>query len=162
MLNLFSPRKRLFDTSTTQEGLRAIIFAVMDYWFALPIEAVLKIVPYPSINNLIKDGISIIDWENQTVTVVDLRYKLGHLEQKGEIEKTCGLQRFLVMIMTQAGEICGLLVEQSPNLIDIPYHAIRPVPPSYRQVTQLNFVRQMAVLPGTESEKPLKVFLIGV
>ncbi|AFZ37543.1 CheW domain protein [Stanieria cyanosphaera PCC 7437] len=162
MLNLFSPRQRLFNkTDSAQASLRAIIFSIKDYWFALPIEAVIKILPCPPINSPSKEGISIVDLEDRTITVVDLLYKLNHLEEGNEIEKICGLQRFLILTMTQTEEIFGLLVEHSPTLIDIPLNSIRTVPLSYRHVIELNFVKQMAILTDTQEHKLLKVFLLG-
>lgn len=163
MLNNTRPLQRLSDNTTiNQEGVRVIVFAIREYMFALPIEAVLKIVPCPPLNSPIKNGIGMVDWEAQTVTIIDLYQKFVNSALKESESESLFDPRFLILTKTDREELCGFVIEKSPTLIDIPLNDIRSVPLSYRQVAELSFVSHMAILSNIESEKPFKVFLLGM
>ena len=163
MINTTRPLQRLSDNTTiNQEGVRVIVFAIREYMFALPIEAVLKIIPCPPLNSPIKNGIGMVDWEAQTVTVIDLSQNLvSSAVQESGSDSLCD-PCFLILTQTDQDELCGFVIEKSPTLIDIPLNDIRSVPLSYRQVAELSFVSHMAILSNMESENSFKVFLLGM
>ncbi len=160
MLNITSPLNRLSNSDTiAQETLRAIIFPIHNYLFALPIKAVLKIISCPPIDSPIENCIGFVEWEGQTITILDLHQKLT----LARLESTVASEhRFLILTKTKNGELCGFLTEQSPTLIDIPLNDIHSVPLSYREVAELGFVSHMAILSNTETTKTFKVFLLGI
>lgn len=162
MLKMNPPsQQRLSDIATiNQPGLRAIVFEIDNYRFALPIDAVLKIVPCPPLSSPIQDGIGIADWEAQTITVIDLYQKFFQPTAQNS-QKSPYNNRFLILTMTQDREICGFAIDRSPTLMDIPLNDIRSVPLSYRQVAELGFVSHMAILSNERTEQPLKIFLLG-
>ncbi len=159
MFNITSPLNRLSNSGTiAQETVRAIIFPIHNYLFALPIQAVLKIISCPPIDSPIENCIGLVEWEGQTITIVDLHQKLTL-----GLESTLASEhRFLILTKTKNGELCGFLTEQSPTLIDIPLNDIHSVPLSYREVAELGFVSHMAILSNTETTKTFKVFLLGM
>lgn len=156
--------KRLSDATTEQGTVRVIIFAIDDYLFALPVEAVLKVIVCPPIRGVVDSGIGMVDLGSQTITVVDLRQNLPSSwdgqDRKSSLSNFQS-SRFLILLQTQTGE-CGIPIEQPPALTDIPLATIRPVPLSYRQVSGLSFATHMAILPEAQAKEPLKIFLLGM
>ena len=165
MVTTLLPFKRLSGkTVREKDSFRVMVFSVMDYFFAFPIGAILRIIPCPSFTTE-DNGIGMIDLGSQTVTIVDLRYKFIKQATEKTIEKietTNSSPNFLIMFQTQIGELCGIPVKKAPVLTDIALSNIRPVPLSYRQISELSFVNHMAVIPQEEEEKKsLKIFCLG-
>lgn len=164
MLNPPLPLKRLSAQIGNQDALRVIVFEVMDYIFALPIEAVLKIVVCPSLKSPIENGIGIVDLESETIAVVDLRYKFASSSFKEPVTAISASwpRRFLIVTQTRTSEPCGFLVDKSPSLNDVLLSTIRPLPSSYRQVAELGFANRIGELPasGKQSESAT-VFILG-
>lgn len=164
MVTTLLPFERLSGkTVQEKDSLRVMVFSIMDYFFAFPIGAVLRIIPCPPF--VMEDnGIGMIDLGSQTVTVVDLRYKLikqAKQRDAATIETTDKNPNFLIMFQTQIGELCGIPVEKTPVLTDIALNDIRPVPLSYRQISELNCINHMAIISQEEQEESLKIFCLG-
>ncbi|MDJ0716677.1 MAG: chemotaxis protein CheW [Prochloraceae cyanobacterium] len=164
MLHTPFPLKRLSNTAIAPDSLRLIVFRILDYFFALPIEAVSNIVNCPPIDTTIQSGIGIVDVGGETITIVDLRHKFADSLQAQPSLETSNLSqlRFLILMQTRTGEPFGIPVAKPPVLTDIPSNTIRPVPLSYRQVAGLSFVSHMAIVPEAQREQPLKIFLLGM
>lgn len=174
MLNTNSYLPPIPSNSNQQNTTKAIVFRVLDYYFALPLEAIIKIIPCPAITSPIKEGLGLVEWDRQTITVVDLADKL-QLERRSEDRS---VQHCLILTQTTSAELCGFLTQESPMLMDIPWDSIRSVPLSYRQVAELSVIKQMAILSSSniyserklsaiehstddESTETLKIFLLG-
>lgn len=153
--------KPLSGTNNSKDSVRVIVFPVLDYLFALSVCAINKIIPGPPVNLNFKDGTGTIDLAEQTITIVDLSYKLIG-QEISQVEASQSQNCFFILIQTITGEPCGVFIQQPPLLIEIPLKNIRPVPLSYGQIGKLNFVSHMAILPQEEAKKPLKIFLVGM
>ncbi|MDZ8082692.1 MAG: chemotaxis protein CheW [Nostoc sp. DcaGUA01] len=166
MLNTPFPFKRLSGTVSDRDSLRVVVFAIADYLFALPVGAVLKVIPCPPISSTVESGIGMVDLGTQTIAIVDLRQKFIPQVQAQQghqvLSSVDASGRFLLLTQTRTGEICGFPVDKPPALIDIPLEAVRLVPWSYRQVAELNCISHMAVLSVAPNEEPLKVLLLGM
>ena len=144
----------------TQDAAKAIAFKVLDKWFALPIEAVLRIIPCPVLDAPIADCLGLVEWDRQTITVIDLAQKLQP-DSSESIETEITNHSFLILTQTQSAELCGFLTQNSPVLLDIPFASIRTIPTSYRQVAELNVISKMSVITTDESTEALKILLLG-
>lgn len=174
MLKTIPLLKRLSSTSTNSDTLRIVVFTLAeeplssgsDYLFAFPVEAVLKAITCPPINWVADSGIGMTDFGSQNITVVDLRqqFLLSNPENEDarNSDPVADSRRFLILLKTQTGELCGIPVADPPTLTDISLSTIRPVPLSYRQVAGLSWASHMAILSETPEKKPLKVFLLGM
>ncbi|MDZ8240494.1 MAG: chemotaxis protein CheW [Nostoc sp. ChiQUE01a] len=166
MLNTPFPFKRLSGAVSDRDSLRVVVFAIADYLFALPVGAVLKVIPCPPISSTVESGIGMVDLGTQTIAIVDLRQKfISQVQaQQGDqvLSSVDASGRFLLLTQTRTGEICGIPVDKPPALIDIPLEVVRLVPWSYRQVAELNCISHMAVLSVAPNEEPLKVLLLGM
>ena len=141
---------------TEETALRAIIFAVADYWFALPVGAVQKISLCPPIKNSLEAGLGTIDLGDETATVVDLEAKFAPHQDHNFT------RRYLLLTQTHSGEKCGLIATSPPSMVEIPLSTIRPLPPYYRESGNLGFISHLAVLPQEKEEETLDVFLLGM
>lgn len=164
MATTFQSFQRLSATNVeTNKSLRVIAFAVMDYWFALPLGAVLKVIPCPAFTAA-NSGIGIIHLDSQTITVVDLRYKfIKNSNQTIKFTKDSphNMMNFLIMFQTQNGELCGIPVAKTPILTDIALSNIRPLPCFYQQISELSFIKYVAVIPQEQKTEPLQIFLLS-
>ncbi|VEP13883.1 putative CheW protein [Hyella patelloides LEGE 07179] len=160
MLNTISIPQLSSSKNVTQNTSKAVAFKVLNYWFALPIEAVLRIIICPPLDAPLKDCLGLVEWDRQTITVIDLAQKLQDGESEFETAETSS-HRFLILTQTQSAELCGFLSNSSPILLDIPLENIRSISASYRQVADLSVISKMAILPQQESEKVLKILLLG-
>jgi chemotaxis signal transduction protein len=156
--------KRLSSIEDDSDAIRTIVFSLADieatsmsqYLFALPVEAVEKAIIYPTDRAVLKDGIGMINLGSQTLTIVDLRQKFATIDPQQDSSK------FLILFHTQSGELCGLPIKDAPALLDIDPAMIRSIPLAYREVNQLNFVSQMAIVPQENGLEPLQILLLGL
>ena len=160
MFNTVSIPQSSTNNKATRDATKAIAFKVLDKWFALPIEAVLKIIPCPSLDAPIKDCLGLAEWDRQTITVIDLAQKLDPKTSKNTETKITDTS-FLILTQTQSAELCGFLTQNSPVLLDIPFDSIRAIPTSYRQVAELDVIDKMSVITTNESTEALKILLLG-
>jgi chemotaxis signal transduction protein len=161
MLNSPFPLQKLSGKNDRQDNIRAIVFSLSqeqsedDRLFALPVEAVAKIIPCPPLKTKIKQGIGAIELDSQIITIVDLGHKVNS-------ELSLESSQFLILFQIDNGELCGLPVPKSPTIIDIPLNIIRSVPLSFRQVNELNFATHMATFPRQDNAESYKIYLIGM
>ncbi len=164
--------KRLSSIDEDSDTIRTIVFSLADieqtsmsqYLFALPVEAVEKAIIYPAVRGaslkenraVLKDGIGIINIGSQTLTIVDLRQKFATIDPQQDSSK------FLILFHTQSGELCGMPIKDAPALLDISPATIRSIPLAYREVNQLNFVSQMAIVPQENGLESLQILLLGL
>jgi chemotaxis signal transduction protein len=155
--------QRLFNKQNTENSIRAIVFNLPqaeivsgeNYLFAFPLEAVTKIVVCPPLTSKMKQGIGSIELDSEMLTIVDLSYQFG-------LEPSIESYKFLILFQLNNGESCGIPLSKSPLAIDIPLNTIRPVPPSFRQVNNLDFAPHMAIVPNPEDTENQTIYLIGM
>jgi chemotaxis signal transduction protein len=162
MLNSPLPLQKLSSNNDRKDNIRAIVFSLSqqsqsddDRLFALPVEAVTKIIPCPPLKTKIKQGIGAIELDSQMLTIVDLGHKFN---PESSIESS----EFLILFQIDNGELCGIPVPKSPMIIDIPLNIIHVLPLSFRQVNDLNFATHMAIFPRQENAENCKIYLIGM
>jgi chemotaxis signal transduction protein len=144
--------------------IRTVVFSLADieqtsmakYLFALPVAAIEKAIAYPTERAMLKDGIGMMNLGAQTLTIVDLRQKFTNIEPDRDSSK------FLILFHTQSGEFCGLPIKDAPVLMEIDPDTIRSLPLAYREVNQLSFVSQMAIVPQANDLEPLQILLLGL
>jgi chemotaxis signal transduction protein len=164
--------QRLSGNNDDRETIRTIVFSLADieattmseYRFALPVEAVIRSIPYPTNKPVLKEGIGMINIGEQTITIVDLRHKFTSIAEGRSLtnDRKTDASKFLILFNTHAGELCGLPVKDAPSLLDLPFTTIRPLPIAYRQVNQLSFASHIAIVPQGEDLEPSQILLLGM
>ena len=164
MINQTFELERLSHTTIKPDALRVLVFSLaktateqVEYFFALPVESVLKVIPCPPINWAVGGELGMADIGSDNVTTLDLhRHFFPHTS------KVINDSPFLVLLNTITSETCGIPVTGLPVLSDIPLSTIRPVSLSYRQVATIDFASHMAILSDPENNKSIKIFLLGM
>lgn len=118
-----------------------IVFKVADFLLALPIDEVLKVVKYASVANKNLSAMGVIQVGKHAIKLLDLH--LPPLSSNDSPHRP-----FLVIARGGSGELCGIAVDEPPNLVELPLELMRSLPPSDRYGKRaLEWVSHVAVLP---------------
>jgi chemotaxis signal transduction protein len=146
------------------DSLRVMLFSIAkqpqsipENLFALPLEAIVKIIRCPALGTF-KRGVSIVEIDQQTVTVIDLCYRLAP-----ERPAQAADRQFLMLLQTHSGDLCGIPVATFPELMDLPVTEVRPIPAVYRQVNDIRFASHMAsIRTNAQADTSERVLLMGM
>lgn len=157
-------RHRLSSSNSSNDYLPVMVFpifqpqeSVSDYLFALPVEAVIKVMECPANLAGFNQGISMISIANQMITVVDLCYRL--MPERTVIPAD---RRFLMLVQTHSAEPFAIPVANFPVLLHLPVTAAQSIPAAYRQVNSIGFASHMATIDQESGKPPAQVFLMGM
>jgi chemotaxis signal transduction protein len=144
------------DSAETQQY---ITFKLEDYLFALPSEAILKIVatPPPSQGGMVSMGL--VQLEQYSIQIIDLirllnlkeqdiaraikkTNKAVSLERVAEVTETTALKNppFLIVLQDSDQELWGIAVDEPPDLMDVPHYALKSVPAEKRLTRALRWI----------------------
>ncbi|MEM8602364.1 MAG: chemotaxis protein CheW [Cyanobacteria bacterium P01_H01_bin.121] len=166
--------KSLTNSALADDSLRIIVFGIADYIFGIPIGAVLRVMPCPATLSMTEQGVGMVDLGSHNVTVIDLSQQFLRSAWRDRSllpseTPTAATPRLLLLTQTRTGELCGILVDRPPSMLDLPIKLIRPISASYQEVIRLKAITHMAVLPedagsdddGTSGAEQ-RLFLIGI
>jgi hypothetical protein len=120
-----------------------IVFRIGSYPLALPVDRILKIVTCPDhLGQLLRD-VWLAQMGQRMVLIMNLHQSFL---PKNEADLNDNFGRFLLMVRGKDGEICGIPLDEPPNLEDIPASIVQDVPPSYYQVGLPEWIAQIAIL----------------
>ncbi len=180
------PSNPLHAATQAADHLKAIVFPVGLYTLAFPISLVIKVIPCPPISHRSSNGLGIVNFGDQTITIVDLHFKLASSSHPPTnasdqlVQSTQSVtsrfdpqpnlmtslhdqplkQAFLILTQTRQGELCGIPVASPPAWIEIPKQAIRELPPSYRNTHPLGIASHVTILP--RSNESIEIFILGL
>lgn len=142
------------DTSST---LKLVVFEIGKLTLALPVKQVQKVIKQNAIHGSGLSHVNLTHWGEQEVAVIDLQqklFKISHSEQSGD-------NGYFVITKKVIGEPLGIMVAQTPILLDVPLSQIRVLPKSYRQADTLEIASHVAVIPQ-EDNTSLTVFILDL
>ncbi|NET33320.1 MAG: chemotaxis protein CheW [Cyanothece sp. SIO1E1] len=128
-----------------------IVFRILDYFLALPLEDVLKVVKCSPQDSQEMSKMGILVLESHTMRVFDLQQQLNSKHPPEE-------QLFLLITRSAQGDPCGILLAEPPNLAEIPPEMMRSLPHS--QSGFLDLFSHAAVISQEKGKKT--VFLLDV
>ncbi len=137
--------------------LKTIIFPIGKLTLALPVEQVKKVIRK---NTVYSSGLTHVHLSHigeQEVTVVDLHQKLFKVSQT---ESENG-KKYLIITKSLINEPFGIVVTETPILIDIPIAQIRTIPNNYRNADTLGIASHVAVIPQGE-QSPQTIFILDL
>jgi len=114
---------------------------------ALPLDEVLKVVNHPSGDNEGLKAMGLTQIGRHTIKVLDLHQHLNSNKPSQSTKK----QSFLVITRNSQGKLCGISVDEPPNLVELPREIIQSIPQSDRQSTPLEMVSHTAVVSQQEA-----------
>ncbi|ESA32712.1 chemotaxis signal transduction protein [Leptolyngbya sp. Heron Island J] len=135
------------DTPTAETG-KFIIFDVADYWFLLPVTAILRIVNCPPATQGGTVGIGLVQLGSHTIRLVNLYQEVGHVSAPDYAP-------FLVVVRNPQKELWGIALEQPPDLIELPLTIFKPVALETPFDHKTNWISHMAIVSEKESDRTL-------
>lgn len=150
----FSSVQSLKSIGQANRSLKLVIFSVGQLNVALAIDSVKKVINYTPVfsSGLTHLGMAHVD--DGEITVIDLHKRLYRVSQPLE----SGVRGYLIVAKNSSGEVFGILVSQTPTLLDVPMSQIRALPPSYRQSDTLEIASHVTIIP--QAEEKMTVFVL--
>lgn len=133
-----------------------IVFQIGSYLLALPINEVLKVIDCSSMANKELRTMGVVRLGHHTIRILDLHQQLS----SSDLPPLPNDQPFLVVTRDSQGELCGIPVEEPPNLVELPLEVMRSLPKSERQSGVLNLVSHAAVV--SQNEATTTIFLVDL
>ncbi|MFB2773370.1 chemotaxis protein CheW [Pelatocladus sp. BLCC-F211] len=133
-----------------------ITFTVADYCLALPIKAVLKVVTCPVGDNHKLSKMGLIQIGRHIIRVLDLHQYLG-IESVHQLPQS---QSFLLITPISQAELCGILIYEPPDLIELSLEMMQPLSQSYYQSGLLKIVSHAVVVAQEKATKT--IFLLDL
>lgn len=134
-----------------------IVFKITDYLLALPISDVLKVVNCPSGASRGLRTMGVVQLGQHMIKVLDLHEQ----SSTGGLPESLRNQSFLLITRDRQGELCGILVDEPPNLLELPLEMMRSLPASTRHSHPLfEMVSHAAVV--SQDEVTTTIFLLDL
>lgn len=129
------------DRTSESEVCRAVVFTIAHHHLALPLTAVLKVVPRSIAQSDAAQNQSIVYLENQPLTLLNLHACLAAIPSSDsaiDLRSTTlsspEKSGQLLLIVGLAGDPqWAIAVDQPPTLMELPLSTVRLLPPTYRQ-----------------------------
>lgn len=135
---------------------KLIVFKIADYFLALPISNVLKVMNYPPGNNEDLKAVGIVHIGRRAIALWDLHQILAGSDRLGSDAS----RPFLLIAQVFQKELCAIPVEEPPNLVELPRNSLQVLPQSFHQDKMRYLVSHVAVVP--EGEKTFTIFLLDL
>ena len=134
-----------------------IVFKVKDYFLALPIGDVLKVVNCPPISSSALRPMGVVQLGRHTIRVLNLHER----SSVGGLPELPNNQSFLVITRDHEAELWGIVVNAPPNLLELPLEMMQSLPKSNGNgKLLLDIVSHAAVV--SQDEGTMTVFLLDV
>jgi chemotaxis signal transduction protein len=135
---------------------KLIIFAIANYYLALPIDQVLRVINYPTDANKSLEQIGLIQYGRHTIRIINLF-------QQFELDTgTHSAQPFpfLMIIRGLNQELCGIPVFTPPDVIEISVEALQPIEWTHSTSPLLESVSHTAVVK--QEDETLSILLLDL
>jgi purine-binding chemotaxis protein CheW len=134
-----------------------IVFKIADYLMALPINEVLKVVNCSSITSRELRTMGVVQLGRHMIRILDWHEELSSSNLPQSLDK----YPFLVITQGREGELCGISVDEPPNLLELPLEMLRSLPNSERHSNPaLTVASHVAVL--SQEKVTTTIFLLDV
>ena len=137
--------------------LKIVVFTIGKLTLALPVAQVKKVITKTTVYGSGITHVNLTHIGNQEVTVIDLHQKLFKVSQS-ELGKG---KEYLIITKSSIDEPLGIVVTETPILMDIPLSQIRTIPNTYRHADTLGIASHVAVIPQ-ENETAQTIFILDL
>lgn len=147
-------------STNKNSSIKLLVFEVGKLTLALPILQVQKVVRKSEVHGSGLSYVNLTHLEQQEIAVVDLHQKLFNVSIT---EGSQGKENFGYFIISKniIGEPLGIMVVNSPSLIDVASEKIRLIPDSYRQADTLEIASHVTVITQ-EDETSVTIFILDL
>jgi purine-binding chemotaxis protein CheW len=139
-----------------EKKLKLLVFPVGKLTLSIPVEDVKKVINLPELHGSGQNYIYIAHGDNQEIAVIDLYQKLFN---SSAISNSEDHETYLVIAQNTMDEEYGIIVKETPTIIDVPLSEVRMLPPSYRNSDTLEIASHVTVIPRENGEK-LTIFIL--
>lgn len=128
------------------ESCKATLFKIADYWLALPATTVLKVIPASDLEGSERGNLTI--WDSHPLVRLNLHHLLTRdsTHSPSGAEQRLKLRQYIMIVWSQTGERCGILVDELPVLHELSLSEAQVLPPHYRQTIR-NIAKYLVVQP---------------
>ena len=143
--------------ANNKTSLKLLVFKIGKLTLALPILQVQKVVKYDPVHGSGLSHVNLAHLGDREVAIVDLHQKLF----KVSLPQSSQNKGYFIISKNIAGEPLGILVSESPALIDVHTAQIRLIPESYRRADTLAIASHVAVVPQ-DDETSQTIFILDL
>lgn len=134
-----------------------IVFKVADYLLGLALNDVLKVVNCSVTTSKRLTRVGLIQIGKHMIKILDLHQQLN----SGSLPQLSENPPFLVITYDSQEELCGIMVDEPPDLVELGKESIRPFPKSERyDRPAIDIVSHVAVIDNKEDTKT--IFLLDL
>lgn len=140
------------DQSSSKSKIgKFVTFKIADYWFALPMTAVLKIVncPPPDQGGIVPMGV--VQLSSHTIQLLDL-YRTFSL---GPNAISSNSASFLLVLRSAHSKLWGIALHTPPDLIQLPLTAFKSVSLDKRFAPQPSWISHIAIIADHDFKQTL-------
>ncbi|MEL6927453.1 MAG: chemotaxis protein CheW [Cyanobacteria bacterium J06600_6] len=141
--------------ATGSKLIKLLVFEIGKLTLAIPILQVQKVIRRTEVYGSGLSYVNLTHLNEVEVTVVDLHQKLFGVSQNQS--ESPG---YFIISQNIAGESLGIVVPQSPALIDVAIEQIRLLPDTYRRADTLEIASHVTVL--TQDETTTAIFILDL
>ncbi len=137
--------------------IKLLVFPIGKLTLALPILQVQKVVKHNPTHGSGLSHVNLAHIAEQEIAIVDLHQKLF----RTNLLQTSQTKGYFIISKNITGEPLGIMVAESPSLIDVPAAHIRLIPDAYRRADTLEIASHVTVIPQDE-DTALTVFILDL
>jgi chemotaxis signal transduction protein len=153
--------------NTELQPRKFVVFTIAGYRLALPIEHVVRVINYSAQINPELNKLGLLQIGSHTIRLVNFSQQVPLPENFSEnlTENLAGnlqLSRtppFLMIARDLQGAICGIPLDQPPDLIEIPIEKIQLLPQSDRHPAALQTASHVAII-SQDKDVTTTIFLL--
>lgn len=134
---------------------KLLLFQIGTLKLALPVDSVKKITHYIPMAGSGTTAVGLISIDDMELTAIDLHKRLFKVPQPLNQGR-----QFLILAKNSIEELFGILVPQTPSMLDLPVSQIRMLPDSYRREDTLEIASHVTRVQ--ENEQLVTVFILDV
>lgn len=137
--------------------LKIIVFNIKNLTLSLPVDQVKKVIKKSTVYGSGLTHVNLAHIGEQEVTVVDLHQKLFKVSKR----ESNNSKEYLIITKSLSNEPLGIVVTETPILMDIPLAQIRKIPNAYRHADTLGIASHVAIIPQ-KNESSQTIFILDL
>ncbi|MEM7065165.1 MAG: chemotaxis protein CheW [Cyanobacteria bacterium P01_B01_bin.77] len=141
----------------TSAIVKFITFKVADYWFALPMETILKVINCPPLEQGGIVPLGIVQLGTHTIQLLDLHgvFGLGNIPSPRQLP-------FLLVLRGANNKLWGITLESPPDLVELSLAAFHSVSVDRRFLPKKQWISHIAMISGQDGRTLLLLDLKAI
>ena len=144
-------------TNSQSQSIKLLVFTVGKLTLALPILQVQKVIKYNPLHGSGLSHVNLAHLEDRDIAVVDLHQKLFNTS----LDRISENQGYFIISKNVTGEPLGILISDSPIIIELSTAQIRLIPDSYRHADTLEIASHVTVV-SRENDSKRTIFILDL